>query len=81
VPTFTPPTRKVYRCKDRLWRRNADVVGRTVLKNGASYTTVDEPSNEELGAATIAYLGGHSYTVSAGESAALTAAGYGANIT
>ena len=81
MPTFTPPTRKVYRSKDRLWRRNADVVGRTVLKNGASYTTVDEPSDEDVAAATIAYLGGRSYTVTTAESSALTAAGYGANIT
>lgn len=76
MPTFTPPTRLEYRGRDRFWGRKADVIGRTVLKNGTAYKTVDEPTDEDVAAATIAYVGGHVYTVTTAEGDALTAAGY-----
>ena len=52
------------------------MIGRTVLKNGTAYKTVDEPTDEDVAAATIAYVGGHVYTVTTAEGDALTAAGY-----
>jgi hypothetical protein len=52
--------------------------GQTVLKNpDNSYTTVAYPSQDQIAAAQIAYVGGHVYTVSTAEAAALTAAGFG----
>jgi hypothetical protein len=55
--------------------------GRTVLKSVAGvYTTVDTPTQDEIDAAAICYLGGHIYPISAAEATALTAAGYGAYI-
>lgn len=50
--------------------------GITVLKDGGSYFQVRYPSAEEVAAADIAYIGGYSYEVTAGEKAALEAAGY-----
>lgn len=69
VPTHTKPV-------DTLWSRMS--VNRTyaLLKTGSSYREVLNPSNEEVAAADIAYLGGHIYTVTTQEAAALNAAGY-----
>jgi hypothetical protein len=50
--------------------------GRSVLKLGGVYRTVDTPTQLELDAATEAYLGGHIYTVSQAVADALAAAGY-----
>lgn len=53
--------------------------GYTVLKDASgNYRQVTYPTSDDIAAATIAYLGGHEYTVSPAEAAALTAAGYGA---
>lgn len=55
--------------------------GRTVLKSTLGvYTTVDTPSQDQIDAAAVCYLGGHVYPVSAAEASALTTAGYGAYI-
>lgn len=53
--------------------------GITVLKSaGGAYSSVQYPTVDDLAAAAVVYQGGHDYTVSSGEAAALTAAGYGA---
>ena len=56
--------------KLRIWR------GATLLKSNGSYRTVWNPSPEELDAADVIYLGGHTYSVSEQEAASLMAAGY-----
>ena len=48
----------------------------TVLKNGSTYTTVEHPTDEQVAAADIAYLGGREHIITNEEAAALTAAGY-----
>lgn len=50
--------------------------GRTVLKNGSVYTTVDSPTVDQIAAADEAYLGGHIYTVDGVVANNLVAAGY-----
>lgn len=60
----------------RLFSRFRLVRGITVLKTDGEYVEVRYPSSEEVAAADIAYIGGYSYEVSAGEAADLTAAGY-----
>lgn len=48
--------------------------------NDGTYT--ENPSgNDFWSSVAICYYGGHSYTVSAAEAAALTAAGYGSSLT
>jgi hypothetical protein len=77
---FTPPTQQVaVPGRDRFWRRTTDTVARTVLKVGdLQYRVVDDPSNEEVAASVLAYLGGRTYYVSDLEAADLQAAGFGA---
>lgn len=78
MPYFSPPT--VWRSldsTDRLFCRMRLPVGVAVLKStGGGYTTVETPSDEQISAAAVAYLGGHTYEISAEEADALTAAGY-----
>jgi len=50
--------------------------GRSVLKSGGVYRTVDTPDTNQVAAATEYYAGGHVYEVSTAVAAALTAAGY-----
>lgn len=50
--------------------------GRSVLKVDGVYVTVDDPSQDQIDAATEAYIGGHVYTVTQSVADALTAAGY-----
>ena len=50
--------------------------GVSVLKIDGQYYQTRFPSSEEVKAAQVAYIGGYSYEVSAGEKAALEAAGY-----
>lgn len=54
--------------------------GQWVLLEDGVYSTVDYPTTDRINAATEAYAGGHVYTVSSGVAAALTAAGYGENL-
>lgn len=54
--------------------------GVTVLKNGGVYTEHRYPSQEQVDAADIAYIGGYRHVVSDDEATALTAAGYGGNL-
>ena len=60
----------------RLFSRYRLVRGITVLKIDGVYYQTRYPSSEEVEAAQEAYIGGYSYEVSAGEKAALEAAGY-----
>jgi hypothetical protein len=55
--------------------------GRSLLKESGLYRQVLDPSDEEVAAAEIAYLGGHIYAISDDEAAALTLAGYAEGIT
>jgi len=59
-----------------LFSRIEIPVGITVLKIDGDYYEVRYPSEEEMQAADIAYLGGITHTVSAEEKADLEAAGY-----
>ena len=60
----------------RLFGRYRLVRGITVLKINGEYYEVRYPSSEEVQEAEIAYIGGYSYEVSAGEKDSLEAAGY-----
>jgi hypothetical protein len=83
MPTFTPPTVDegpagppplFYRYK--ITRADA------VLKTDGVYTRTRVPTEDEIAAADIYYAGGRGgYTITAGEAADLTTAGYGAYIT
>lgn len=87
MPTFTPRTYKVplaFSPADEarnFWAKLSIDFSFCLLKNGTSYTEVISPTAEQVDAATITYYGGHTYVVSAGEAAALTAAGYGSQVT
>lgn len=50
--------------------------GRTVLKVGGVYSTVEYPTQDQLNLATEVYLGGHVYEVSQSVADALEAAGF-----
>jgi hypothetical protein len=84
--TFTPPTtpetpwvnaespplaRRLFRYYGPTNR------GRSVLRIGGVYRTVDNPSQDLLATASEVYLGGHVYVVDDTTAAALSAAGYG----
>lgn len=62
----------------RWW--NEIPTGISVLKFGSSYRQYQSPTQDDLDAADITYLGGRIYQVSDDEAAALTAAGYGVNL-
>lgn len=64
-----------------LFSRYKDRRGISVLKEGSSYREVRYPTDTEVDAATIAYIGGHEYTVTDAEATALTNAGYGSYLT
>ena len=77
MATFTPPSvlgrSQTY---DFFFERIRILYGQTVLKFGTSYRTVTDPAAEDIDAADIAYLGGHTYPITDTEAAELTAAGY-----
>ena len=75
---FEPPTiKRRLDTTHRLFSRVSLNQGQSVLKDDLGfYTTVENPSPEQIDAAAIAYLGGHVYTVDSSEAASLTAAGY-----
>ena len=60
----------------RLFSRFRLVRGVTVLKIDGLYYETRFPSSEEIAEADVAYIGGYSYEVSAGEKADLEDAGY-----
>lgn len=78
---FTPPgVVAVPSGQDRLWFRFKSYQSKSVLKNGSFYTEVSIPDTEDIEAADVVYLGGHSYYVTALEADSLTAAGFGAGL-
>lgn len=90
MPTFFPPTADTVppidhrRSGPEYWlfrHYKARACGRSVLKAAdGTYSTVDTPTQDQIDASAVAYLGGHVYEVSADEAAALTAAGYGSGL-
>ena len=80
MPYFTPPTvARAAETAERhpLFSRVKIPRGQSVLKAASgAYVTVENPTPEQIDAATVAYLGGRTYEVSAEEATALTAAGY-----
>jgi hypothetical protein len=87
--TFNPPVHYVgsrHNSRSRgperwFFRRAAPLaVGRSVLKIDGVYQTIDTPTQAQIDSATEVYQGGHTYTVDSTTAAALTAAGYGSNL-
>lgn len=82
-PSLLPTTRGVQRRLFRYYGGNPR--GQSVLWNGATFTTVVNPTTDQLDAAggrdgIDFFLGGHVYPLTAAQVVTLTAAGYGANI-
>lgn len=73
---FTPPGRVERRGNHPLFGRLRLTQGVSLLKVLGLYRQVSEPSDEEISAAQVTYLGGHTYLISNAEATALTAAGY-----
>lgn len=74
LPAVLPSTRGPAR---HLFRHYSWSRGRSVLRVGGVYQTVDTPTSEQIAVASEVYLGGHIYTVDDATAAALDAAGYG----
>lgn len=75
---FTPPTVGTrWPVTDRFWSRLTMTDSYSVLKLDGFYRQVSDPSNEDVAAADVAYLGGRRYRVDDAEVEALTEAGYG----
>lgn len=66
--------------RHRLFSRVGLPVGTSILKEDGFYVNVRDPSPERIEAADEVYLGGYVHEISAETAAALTLAGYGANI-
>lgn len=76
--TFSPPTRRERLLSNHpLFRRMSRTIGVSLLKESGIYRQVIDPMAEEVEAADIAYLGGHTYVIGTAEADDLTAAGYG----
>jgi hypothetical protein len=74
---ITPTTDGPLRGTDRFWRNfRPQKVGVSVLKTDGVYRNKSYPSQTEIMAAEIAYVGGHEHYVSASEASDLVAAGY-----
>lgn len=80
---FTPPTVAEvppHLRRHPLFSRLKLDVGVTVIKQDGFYRQVRGPESADLDTADVIYLGGHEYVVDDAEAAALTDAGYGANL-
>lgn len=78
MPSFSPPgSLERVLSPHPLFGRLRITRGVSLLKTGSTYAQVQSPSDAQMEAADVVYLGGYTYTISAGEAAALTAAGYG----
>lgn len=62
---------------DRLFLRVKLARGITILETSGAYSAVRFPTQDEIAAATTAYMGGHEYVVTDAVKAALIAAGVG----
>ncbi len=81
MPTFTPPTVPIVPARSpQPFARTKYNTGQTVMKTGGYYTTTLTPTNEQIAAADVTYLGGRTYTITTTEADALTAAGFGSGI-
>lgn len=75
--TFTPPTYEQKMANTHtLFQRFPYTRGYALLKTGDTYVETTYPSQHEMDAADVVYLGSHIYEVSADEAADLIAAGY-----
>jgi hypothetical protein len=88
MPTFNPPTDELVRWADpfntsiehRLFRYlHPGNRGRNVYQLTNNSFTENQPG--DMTTVKLTYHGGHVHTITAAEASALTAAGYGANIT
>lgn len=78
MPTFTPPGVLEHTGDQHpLFGRMRITRGVSLLKSGGIYTQTRYPSDEQIAAADITYLGGYVYNITSTEADALTAAGYG----
>lgn len=77
MATFTPPTSIMHYQGDPLMSRIGYATGISLLKTNGFYALTSFPSDEEIAAAEIAYLGGHEYEITEDEVTSLTNAGYG----
>lgn len=76
---FTPPTvQQHFQFHNRVTRYQN--TGITILKTAGTYTAVQDPTAELVGASDIAYIGGRDYLLTSSERAALIVAGYGSYI-
>lgn len=74
---FIPPGRVEHHGTHPLFGRLTLNRGMSLVKTGGYYRQVSNPSDEDVAAAEVFYLGGHVYTVSDTAAADLRAAGYG----
>lgn len=78
MPTFAPPTRTRYTHSPEPLRITVQE-GTSVLKVGSRYVPAVSATDSDVAAATVIYLGGHTYPITQQEADALTAAGYTVN--
>ena len=71
------PTRKAVFTSHPLFRRFPIDTGVAMLVTGGQVTLVDSPSDTELKAADIYYLGGYRHQITSAERSVIVAAGYG----
>ena len=100
MATFAPPTQNVWLLGEgsppqdrRFWNHfGPQPRGRSVLKTGGVWATVDNPTQEQIAAADLitdplgykvpgVFLGGHVAEVTATVATELTSAGYAAYLT
>jgi len=71
------PTRKAVFTSHPLFRRFPIETGVTMLVTGGQVTLVESPSDTELKAADIYYLGGYRHQITPAERSVIVSAGYG----
>lgn len=82
LPGITPETKGIQYRLFRYYGNNPR--GKSVVMVAGHWTTMDYPSSEDFVQGTDGinfFLGGHIYTITAGQAATLTADGFGAFIT
>lgn len=82
MPTFAGPTvEEAQPDSGPLLERYAIARGVTVVLRSGTWTTERFPSLDGLVEGTDYFLGGHTYSITSGMAATLTAAGFGSYIT
>jgi hypothetical protein len=76
---FTTPTirERRYLRRHRLWDRMYLDRGLSILRFGASYQQIDNPSTDEMESADALFIGGRTYLIDEDEADLLIGAGYG----